>query len=283
MILQALHRRARERLAEAGVAEAALDARLLVEHFTGTERIDMIRSPERAIEPAAVSAVEVALARRIAGEPIHRILGFREFYGLRLALSPQTLEPRSDTEALVDLVLPSVRAIADRKGSCRILDLGTGTGAIALALLSQEPRAVATGVDIASGALATASSNAVVHGLAERFVSVESNWFAAVSGLFDAIVSNPPYISEKEMQALVPEVREHDPAVALHGGADGLDAYRVIAAGAGGHLESDGVVAVEIGSRQKAEVGALFAAAGWQISGEARDLAGRDRALAFVH
>lgn len=282
MTLTELHRLARTRLAEAGVAEAALDARLLVEHFTGTERIDTIRTPDRAIEPAPVAAVEGALARRAAGEPVHRILGFREFHGLRLSLSAETLEPRPDTEVLVDLALPRVRAIADARGNCRILDLGTGTGAIALALLASEPRARAKGVDIAPGALAMAASNAAALGLAGRFETVESDWFDNISGRYDAIVSNPPYISDAEMRALAREVRDHDPVAALHGGADGLDAYRRIAARAGAHLESGGFVAVEIGSRQKTDVGAIFAAAGWRAAGDARDLAGRDRALAFT-
>ena len=282
MTLADLHRHARTRLVEAGVAEPALDARLLVEHFTATGRIDLLRAPERTVEPALVTALESALARRIAGEPVHRILGFREFYGLRLHLSPETLEPRPDTETLVDLALPRVRAIADGKGVCRILDLGTGTGAIALALLSMEPRARATGVDIAPGALATARRNAAALGLADRFETIESNWFDAISGRFDAIVSNPPYIDFEDMQKLDREVASHDPVGALYGGQDGLDAYRRIAAEAFDHLEPGGFVAVEIGSRQKTEVSALFAARGWTLDGAARDLGDRDRALAFL-
>lgn len=282
MTLAELHRRARRRLDEAGVAEPALDARLLVEHVTATERIDLLRAPERPVDAVAVAALESALARRVAGEPVHRILGFREFYGLRLHLSPETLEPRPDTETLVDLALPRVRAIADRKGVCRILDLGTGTGAIALALLSLEPRARATGVDIAPGALAIAGRNAAALGLDDRFETIESDWCAAISGRFDAVVSNPPYISAEEMRKLDREVFAHDPGAALFGGEDGLDAYRRIAAEAAPHLEPGGFLALEIGSRQKAGVTELFVARGWSLAGAASDLGGRDRALAFL-
>ncbi len=272
---------ARRRLSEAGIEDAALDARLIVEHFSGTTRTDAIARPDQPVAAAAVAAVEAAVARRLAGEPVHRILGFREFYGLRLALSPGTLEPRPDTETLVDAVLPFVRATASRAGTCRILDLGTGTGAIALALLSAVPQAVATGVDISDDALATAARNARALGLADRFSAKKSDWFAEISGRCHAIVSNPPYIPAKEIGALQREVRDHDPRRALDGGADGLDAYRRIAEGAAAHLEPGGIVAVEIGSTQGAEVTRIFAAKGFDLAERRRDLAGNERVLVF--
>lgn len=279
--LSALLRDARRRLADAGIENASLDARLLVEHFSGTTRAQAISEPDRPVDPATVAAVESALARRLAGEPVHRILGFRDFYGLRLSLSEDTLEPRPDTETLVDAVLPFVSGTVSAKGRCTILDLGTGTGAIALALLSAVPQATATGVDIADGALATALRNARDHGLAGRFSVRKSDWFEKVSGRFDAIVSNPPYIPASDIGALRKDVRDFDPRRALDGGADGLDAYRVLASETARHLDQDGVVAVEIGSRQKADVAALFAAEGFQVLEARRDLAGNDRVLLF--
>jgi release factor glutamine methyltransferase len=281
MTLAELHRAVRRRLEAAGVAEAALDARLIVEHGTGTTRLDAVREPGRPVSPAESEIVEAAVLRRLAGEPVHRILGRREFYGLDLALSPDTLEPRPDTEILVDLVLPRLRAIAAERGACRVLDLGTGTGAIALAVLSAVPQARAVAVDIAPGALDTAAANARAAGLADRFEPLLSDWFEKTVGAYDAILSNPPYITEEEYGDLSREVRDHDPLRALLGGADGLDAYRRIAAGAAERLAPGGIVGLEIGSRQKAAVATLFQGRGFVLEGEAPDLAGRDRALVF--
>lgn len=276
-----LLRAARERLAGAGIADPALDSRLIVEHFSGTTRTRAIAEPEQKVGSAALSAIETALRRRVAGEPVHRILGYREFYGLRLSLSPETLEPRPDTETLVDAVLPFSRATAERLGECRILDLGTGTGAIALALLGAVPVATATGVDISPDALATAAGNARDLGLGERFKALHSNWFEKVSGRYHVIASNPPYIPSRDIGNLQDEVRDFDPRRALDGGADGLDPYRVIAAEAARFLEAQGKVAVEIGHTQKNEVSGIFAAAGYTLNAAHSDLAGNDRVLVF--
>jgi release factor glutamine methyltransferase len=280
--LGALLASARRRLVGAGLDDAALEARLIVEHFTGTERRDAIAEPDRAVADSDVEAVEEAIARRIEGVPVFRILGRREFHGLTLELSPETLDPRPDTEALVDLVLPRLRELAARNGECRILDLGTGTGAIALALLKEIPTARAVGCDIQPGALETARRNAELNGLSERFETCHSDWFDAVEGRFHAIVANPPYIRSTELNRLSREVRDHDPRIALDGGPDGLDAYRLIAAGAASHLEPGGLVAVEIGYDQKMAVSSLFARQGFARTGEARDLGGHDRALIFT-
>ncbi|SFP21347.1 release factor glutamine methyltransferase [Mesorhizobium sp. NFR06] len=276
-----LLRAARERLAAAGLDDPALDARLIVEHFSGTTRTQAIAEPGQKVGSAALSDIEAALRRRVAGEPVHRILGYREFYGLRLSLSPETLEPRPDTETLVDAVLPFARATADRLGECRILDLGTGTGAIALALLSAVPAATATGVDISPDALATAAGNARNLGLGGRFKALHSNWFEKVSGRYHLIASNPPYIPVGDIENLQDEVRDFDPRQALDGGADGLDPYRFIAAEAVGFLEAQGKVAVEIGHTQKSDVTGIFAAAGYRLAGVHRDLGGNDRVLVF--
>ena len=272
---------ARERLAAAGIDDSALDSRLIVEHFSGTTRTQAIAEPGQKVGSAALSAIEAALRRRVAGEPVHRILGYREFHGLRLSLSPETLEPRPDTETLVDAVLPFARATAERLGECRILDLGTGTGAIALALLGAVPVATATGVDISLDALATAAGNARDLGLGKRFEALHSNWFEKVSGHYHVIASNPPYIPSREIGNLQDEVRDFDPHRALDGGTDGLDPYRIIAAEAAEFLEAQGKVAVEIGHTQKNEVTGIFAAAGYRLAEARRDLGGNDRVLVF--
>lgn len=274
-------RQAREVLASQGVEDPALDARLIVEHFSATSRADAISRPDQALSPEVIEAIGAAIARRQRGEPVHRILGFREFYGLKLELSPGTLEPRPDTETLVDMVLPFLRGIAEREGACRILDLGTGTGAIALALLGQVGNCIATGVDLAEDALLTAQKNAERLGLGARFTACKSEWFAEISGRFHLIVSNPPYIVTKEIEALRADVRNFDPLLALDGGDDGLAAYRRIAAGSMDHLESDGRIAVEIGYDQKRLVSDIFAEAGFTLAEAGRDLAGNDRVLIF--
>jgi release factor glutamine methyltransferase len=227
-----------------------------------------------------IAAVQDALDRRIAHEPVYRILGRRAFYGLDLRLSPATLEPRPDTEALVDLCLPFLRGRV-AAGNCRILDLGTGTGAIALALLSQIPEATAVGTDISAQALETAAANADINGMKDRFDPIVSDWFSAIEGQFSLIVSNPPYIPTEDIGMLAPEVRDHDPAKAPDGGTDGLDAYRRIAAGAAGHLEAGGRVAVEVGFDQRRAVSAIFEASGLAPIESARDLCGHERALMF--
>ena len=276
-----LLREAQARLAAAAIDDPALDARLIVEHFSGTTRTQAIVDPERKIDGSTVAAIFDALRRRAGGEPVHRILGYREFYGLRLSLSPETLEPRPDTETLVEAMLPFVRAVAVREGECRILDLGTGTGAIALALLSAVPAAIATGIDISAGALATASLNARQLGIAGRFTALQSDWFEKVSGRYHVIAANPPYIPSEDIGNLQDEVRNFDPRLALDGGADGLSPYRIIAAEAARFLETDGRIAVEIGHTQHDEVSGIFAAAGYVPGGVFRDLGGNDRVIVF--
>lgn len=279
--LGALVRHLRATLEAAGKPDAALDARLLVEHFTGTSRTEAVTDPHRAVTPAQVDDIISALARRLADEPLHRILGARDFYGMTLSLSRETLEPRPDTEALVDLVLPSVRAFADINGSCRLLDMGTGTGAIVLALLSQEPRAQALATDISVDALATARANADMLGVGDRLQTCASHWFDAIDERFDVIVSNPPYIPSRDIALLAPEVRNYDPLAALDGGEDGLDAYRAIAEGCVSRLADSGVIAVEIGHDQEADVVSIFEDQGLRHEQSARDLGGVMRAMLF--
>ena len=280
--LAELHRVARARLTEAGISDAALDARVLVEEITGTSRTDLLARPDMEISAESHARLDDALQRRIRREPVHRILGWREFHGLKLRLSAETLEPRPDTETLVDTVLPFVRETAAREGSCRILDLGTGTGAIALALVKEEPLATAVGVDVSEDALRTARANAEAAGLSSRFRPVLSDWFARINGRFHLIASNPPYIESEAVQRLEPEVRLFDPLAALDGGRDGLDAYRTIAAHAAEYLEAGGRVALEIGHLQKAAVETLFGDAGFRLLEARSDLGGNDRVMVFT-
>ena len=269
---------ARAVLAAAGLDDPGLEARLLVEHFAGTTRTDAVTDPGRELTDAMRDALGAALARRAGGMPVHRVIGHRDFHGVRLSLSPATLDPRPDTEAIVDLALE----LLARRPSPAILDLGTGSGAIALAVLAVRQDARAVGVDLSEEALATAVANAAANGVADRFEAVRSDWLAAVSGRYDAILSNPPYISTEIIDGLDREVREHDPRIALDGGADGLDAYRAIAADAAAHLTPGGVVIVEIGYDQAATVPPLFEAHGFMLAGRRNDLAGTVRGLAFT-
>lgn len=269
-------------LREAGIDNAAREARVLVQHFAGVEAAEIIARPEREIDAAREETTRQAARRRAAGEPLHRIIGRRAFYGIELKLSPHTLEPRPDTEILVDRVLPHVRRIIARQGTCKVLDLGTGTGAIALAILVEAPEATAIGVDFDEEAVATAMENARINGLDERFSALQSDWFEAVNEKFHVLVSNPPYISETEFESLPEDVRLFDPKIALVGGADGLQAYRAIAQHAAGYLMPGGIVGIEIGYRQSEDVSAIFARHDFQLVEQASDLAGHDRVLIFA-
>lgn len=263
----------------AGVEDPMAEARILVGGIMGLSRGDFITQGEDHIPLEHEIAINAASGRRVRGEPVYRILGKRGFYDLELRISRDTLDPRPDTEVLVDLVLDLMK---DRKDApLDILDLGIGTGAICLALLANLTRARGTGTDLAQGALDTAAENARINGLSARFTTVRSDWFENLSGLYDVIVSNPPYIRSEAIPTLDREVREHDPLLALDGGADGLDAYRVIAADAAGFLKTAGIVAVETGFDQKNAVKEIFERAGFEQVAAAKDLAGNDRAQAF--
>lgn len=279
MRLDTLLAESRHLLDAAGVSGAALDSRLLTGGLLALSTAQMITGGDRDIGADDVGRVRAAMARRAAGEPVHRILGRRAFHGVSLALSPATLEPRPDTEALVDLALSLVPSLPQ---PLRILDLGTGTGAILLALLQEIAEARGLGIDISAEAVATASANAAANGMSSRAEFAVSDWFAAVPGTFGLIVSNPPYIPSGEIGGLQKEVRLHDPAAALDGGPDGLEPYRVIAASARGHLAEGGVIAVEHGFDQAAAVAAIFADHGFCPLARARDHGGHDRTCAFA-
>lgn len=272
---------ARTRLESAGISDAAGDARALLCGLLGLSLTDIVLHGNRLIAQQQVETVLAAIARRAAHEPVHRILGRREFHGLDLMLSADTLEPRPDTEILVTAMVPHVNEAVRRNGSARILDLGTGTGAICLALLDACPAATGVGSDIAEGALATAAENARALGLGERFVAQKSNWFSAINGAFDIIVSNPPYIRSSVIAELAPEVRRFDPMAALDGGDDGLDAYRAIAGNAGQFIKEGGKIGVETGFDQREDVTGIFEAEGFVTIAAIKDYGGNDRVLVF--
>ncbi|WP_367173636.1 peptide chain release factor N(5)-glutamine methyltransferase [uncultured Bartonella sp.] len=260
---------------------ADIDARLLVEFFTSTTRKDEILNPDLQVNDEALQQLNKAIFDRLNGKPVYRIIGKREFYGIEFHLSADTLEPRDDTEALVDLVLPEVRFMSDRYGEAEIVDMGTGTGAIAIALLVNVHELKTTAVDISDDALKTALLNAQSAGVADRFSSLKSDWFFNLSGKFDMIISNPPYIPENQITSLAIEVKEYDPLRALAGGQDGLDFYRKLAEGSRPFLKPHGMVAVEIGKGQEEDVIALFSENGFELKKTRKDLNGVLRALLF--
>lgn len=261
----------------AGIAEPRREARLLAAGALGLSLADLILREDQPIGPQA-KRLEDWLARRLAHEPLSRIAGTREFFGLALALNAATLDPRSDTETLVEAVLEG--AGRGYLGAApHILDLGTGTGAILLALLSVLPDATGLGIDIAPEAVEAAAGNARRLGLADRARFCVGDLFHGLSGTFSVIVSNPPYIPSGEIPLLDPEVRLHDPRRALDGGPDGLALYRRIAHEAPRFLQSGGLLAVEVGQGQAREVAALFAASGLDDGPIRRDLAGIERVV----
>jgi len=268
------------RFAAAGLDSPELDARLLVGAGVHLDFTGLITQGARELTKTDVAHIGAMAERRLAGEPIARILGMREFWGLPLKLSAETLVPRPDTETVVEASLDQIRAAGCVNDSLRIADLGTGSGAILLALLSERPSAIGIGTDISEDALHTARGNAIALGFAERAAFVACSYAQALSGPFDLIVSNPPYIASREIAALAIEVREHDPLRALDGGADGLDAYRALIPQAAQLLRPGGVLVVEVGQGQSRDVDALMTTAGlWPDIPAKSDLAGIPRAV----
>ncbi|MDF3855491.1 peptide chain release factor N(5)-glutamine methyltransferase [Paracoccus sp. P2] len=258
------------RLAQAGVPGAAEDARLLLAHALDLPRHQLTGVLAAPLPPEALRRFDAALAARAARQPVSQILGRRAFWKHEFRVTRDTLDPRPETETLVEAALAEPFA--------SVLDLGTGTGAILISLLAERPGTRGLGTEISPAALAVARENAKVMGVCADFL--ESDWFASVTGQFDLIVSNPPYIALAEMAQLTPEVREWEPQQALTDGADGLSAYRAIAAGAPAHLAPGGRLMVEIGPTQGAAVAALMRAAGLAEPRILPDLDGRDRVVA---
>lgn len=277
IIFSELEARAIQQLQEAGIQSPERDANLLLQAASGLDKAGLIsRSLDRC--PSDIQETfETHIAERLERKPVYRILGKREFHGLELQLSSATLEPRDDTECLVETVLSQL-AGSTAEG-LRFLDLGTGTGAITLALLAELPNANAVATDISASALKTAKHNAKSNGFSKGVKWLQSKWFDQVEGRFDFIVSNPPYIASSVVDGLEPEVLLHDPRLALDGGADGLDAYREILANAHSFLMKDGFVAVEIGHDQKSAICELAEQLGWQVLAAVKDLNRCDRVV----
>lgn len=259
------------RLAAAGVPDAPRDARLLLAHALGLAPDRLTLHLADAPDPAAADRFAALVTARAARAPVSHLTGQRLFWGRSFRVTPAVLDPRPETETLVALALEEPFA--------RVLDLGTGSGCILLSLLADRPAATGLGADLSPGALAVAQDNAARLGLQDRATFRLSDWCAAVPGQFDLIVSNPPYIAAAEMPHLSPEVLGHEPHLALTDGADGLTAYRAIAAQAPAHLAPGGRLMVEIGPTQGPAVAALFAGAGLSGIRIHPDLDGRDRVV----
>jgi release factor glutamine methyltransferase len=263
-------------LTQAGFDEPRRIARRALGAVLEISLAEMLSRPEQMIEDLQVRRVRLSLDRIVAREPLSRILGRREFWGLEFALSAETLDPRPETETIVEAVL---RRFPDRHQPLRFLDLGTGTGCILLALLSEFPNAVGFGVDLSAGAATTARRNARLLGFGDRAHFLVGDWGAAISGKLDAIVANPPYIATTLLGELPREVALHDPRLALDGGKDGLQAYHSLTMDLSRQLAPNALFFGEIGSCQASAVAAIIRARGLVIEGYEQDLAGAPRCV----
>jgi release factor glutamine methyltransferase len=275
---------ARRALAEqfraAGIESSELDARVLIGHALGLDHAALAAAATQQLSDLTASQLERFTARRMSGEPVARIVGEKEFWSLPLTVTPAVLVPRPETETVVELALALLDGEGLRTRPLRIADLATGSGAILLALLSDLPNARGTGTDIDADALEVARINARRLGLDGRSNFVRCDYGTALEGPFDLVVSNPPYIATSDIATLAREVREHDPRHALDGGADGLTAYRAIAADAPRLLSAHGHLVLEIGAGQEPDVAKLLTSEGLAIAATRPDLSGITRAVA---
>jgi release factor glutamine methyltransferase len=262
-----------------GIEEAEADARALIGHALHLDRARLIAQSDRVLESREVTVISALATRRLRREPVSRILGQKEFWSLQISVTPDVLVPRPETETVVEAALDFIMGSGLRLEKLRILDIGTGSGALLVALLNELPNAAGTGTDVSSAALDVARANAARCRVDSRCNFVVCNIANGVEGPFDLIVSNPPYIAHDEIVTLAPEVRDYDPQVALDGGRDGLDAYRAIAGDAKRILAPGGRLFVELGVGQDQHVRALFAEAGLSPGTPRKDLAGISRVL----
>jgi release factor glutamine methyltransferase len=263
--------------ATAALASPELDARILIGHALGLDAAGIVSQGARPVTSSERAAITAVAQRRLAHEPVARILGIKEFWGLPFRLNEETLVPRPETETVVETALAALGS--RRLRALRIADLGTGSGALLLALLSECPATLGVGTDLSQEAIACARCNAHALRLHERASFTICNYGAALKGLFDLVVCNPPYVRRRDIAALQPEVRLFDPARALDGGDDGLHGYRAITADADRLLAPGGLFVVELGAGQASAVGALFSAAGLAVERPCPDLSGVPRAL----
>jgi release factor glutamine methyltransferase len=266
--------------AAGGLETPELDARLLISHYAGLDHADFITKGDMEVAEAVSAQIETAVQRRLKGEPVSRILGVREFWGLEFDLSPATLDPRPDTETLVEAALKWVRETGREKEALRIVDLGTGSGCIPIALLTELPHAVAIGLDYSHEAARAARRNAEKLGVGERFMAVQGDWMAALKeGEFDLIVSNPPYISPSDFENLTPEVKNHDPILALKAEKNGIEAYEKIIFQLKNHLNAQNRAFLEIGFGQRERVLRLVDDSNLRHGDSVPDIAGIPRVV----
>src|SRR6476660_3127420 len=280
--LRKAHAAAARLLREGKVETPELDARLLLCHATGLSHENYVAGREHTLEPDAVARFGAYVERRLAGEPVSRIIGLREFYGRPFRIDASTLDPRPDTETLIEAALALVDRQSLRGMPLKLLDLGTGSGCILTTLLAELPAASGVGIDLSPPALECARANAQALGVTDRASFLISDWLEGVSGAFDLVVANPPYLSAADMAGLATEVRDHAPRAALDGGPDGLSAYRRIAPRLRKVLRPGGVALFEIGPGQADAVQHLLVEAGLAAEGGQclwRDLAGRPRVV----
>lgn len=277
--IAAVRRTIARRFREAGLDTPDLDARLLVGHVLGLDHAGLTRESERPLGPRALAGIDALAARRVAGEPVARILCVKEFWGLPFAVTSAVLVPRPETETVVETALTRLDAADARERPLRIADLGTGSGAILVALLDELPQAFGVGTDCSVAAIGTARENAQRLGVASQAAFVACDFGMALGGGFDLVVTNPPYIATAEIATLPCEVRDFDPRAALDGGADGLAAYRAIVADAGRLLAPGAILVMEVGAGQAVVVSALAGAAGFTAIAATPDLAGIPRVV----
>jgi release factor glutamine methyltransferase len=258
---------------DAGIVQPRLEAEILLAHALEVERLHLYLSPDKPLSVDERAKFKSFIQKRRAGVPLQHLIGEVTFFGLRFKVRRDALIPRGETEELLDRTLRLVPRDAD----ARCLDLGTGSGVLAVCLARYLPRASVVAVDVSPQALTLARENATLNGVADRVTFLESDWFASVEGRFDLIVSNPPYVSTGDLAGLATEVREHEPRVALDGGADGLAPVRALVAGAGDHLESGGQLLLEIGAGQGEAVARLLSDAGLEDVAVERDMSGLER------
>jgi release factor glutamine methyltransferase len=277
--LSETQRKVAESLRASGIESPEADARLLVGHAMRLDRTRLLLESDRLLVSREVDAISALAARRLKYEPIARIIGVKEFWSLPLIISDAVLDPRPDTETVIEAALDFVVRGGLRMEPLRLLDIGTGSGALLLALLTELPNARGTATDISAAALTVARGNAERLGLASRCTFIECDIATGVPGPFDLIVSNPPYIAHDDIARLAPEVRDYDPGLALDGGPDGLDSYHAIARDARRLLADGGRLIVELGAGQEPSVRALLTQAGMTPGTARNDLAGMARAL----
>lgn len=271
----------KNRLKSAGIELPDLEARILLREFGGVSDVDILTGNIPEFDQTKMNE---AIARRIAGEPMGRILGYREFWGRKFFLSPATLEPRPDTETLIEAVLklPSLSSSPSRKQEgegIRILDLGTGTGCILLTLIHEIPNSTGVGIDLSEEACQTARRNAEVQNISDRVSFIQGNWTDSLNEKFDLIVSNPPYIPSATIENLESNVRDFDPRLALDGGNDGLDPYRNLLGTLKNSLAPGGFVFFEIGIDQVPDIQELADMNGATLHEVYKDLGGIERVV----